>query len=436
MFERHRFEGDSLAAGHVSELWDYTRISVTQNNLQELKVIWDQWNDETKRLFYHNYGDLPYLLGIKVDEQLFRALTQYWNPAYCCFTFGRVDLVPTKEEYTALLHYLKVQVDRIYSRAAYVPTFWKKLMSMTGMGEQWITARKQKGECKCIPWRNLRDLILAHPDMNKRVDVFALSIYGLMLFLRALGYVDEAVTDFFDQLSKGVTLVPAILVEIFRSLNACRRSREDRLLRCAQLLLVDKVSYRVFSDNYSPLKEITAIPRRDDVLEENWMALLQNRQEENIEWRAPWFVPNEILFRCGSFDWFILATHGLAQCEFSYKGDNYKKRIKEICTAWNQTRRMKKLTVRSMTTPEYSGWFSRKINDNIPRPSLEGVRSMEEYLQVVPSELEIIKNQELDKRIEQLEEKKTHLRLDADVQKLEAERQKKGKNKTTKTWIV
>ncbi|MBA0880273.1 hypothetical protein Goshw_005996 [Gossypium schwendimanii] len=39
-------KGDSLADGHVSELWDFTRINVTQNNLQELKEIWDQWNDE------------------------------------------------------------------------------------------------------------------------------------------------------------------------------------------------------------------------------------------------------------------------------------------------------------------------------------------------------------------------------------------------------
>ncbi|KAA3488072.1 intersectin-1-like [Gossypium australe] len=93
---------------------------------------------------------------------------------------------------------------------------------------------------------------------------------------------------------------------------------------------------------------------------------------------------------------------------------------------------MKKLMVGSMTTFEYSGWFSGRINDNIPRPSLEGIRSIEEYLQVVPSELEIIKqdfkkrNRELEKRIQQLEE---HLKLDADIQKLEDERQKKRKNK-------
>ncbi|MBA0671862.1 hypothetical protein Goklo_000131 [Gossypium klotzschianum] len=60
--------GDSLVKDYVSELWDYTRISVTQNSFQELREIWDKWNDETNQLFYSNYGDLPYLLDVKVDE--------------------------------------------------------------------------------------------------------------------------------------------------------------------------------------------------------------------------------------------------------------------------------------------------------------------------------------------------------------------------------
>ncbi|MFQ6622947.1 hypothetical protein Gotur_001753 [Gossypium turneri] len=158
-------KGYSLAKGYVSELWDYTRISVTQNSLQELNEIWDQWNDETKQLFYSNYGDLPYLLNIKVDERLFRALAQYWNPAYSCFTFGNVDLVPTVEEYTALLHCTRLQVDKAYSGAAYV-----------------------------------RDLILAHSDWKKKFDVFALSIYGLVIFLRALGHVGKVISDLFDRL--------------------------------------------------------------------------------------------------------------------------------------------------------------------------------------------------------------------------------------------
>ncbi|MBA0881548.1 hypothetical protein Goshw_000049 [Gossypium schwendimanii] len=127
-----RKKSDSLAKGYILESWDFTCISVTQNSLQELKEIWDQWNDEVKQLFYSGYGDLPYLLDIKVDKHLFRALAQFWNPAYSCFTFGGVDLVPTMEEYMALLRCSKIQVDKAYSRAVNIPTFLKKLMNIIG----------------------------------------------------------------------------------------------------------------------------------------------------------------------------------------------------------------------------------------------------------------------------------------------------------------
>ncbi|MBA0877373.1 hypothetical protein Goshw_001422, partial [Gossypium schwendimanii] len=162
-----------------------------------MKEIWDQWDNETKQLFYCNYGDLPYLLNVKVDKHLFRALAQFWNSAYSCFTFGKVDLVPTMEEYTTLLQCPKIQVEKAYSRAT----------------------------------------ILVHPDVKKRVDVFALGIYGLVIFPKVLRHIDEAVSDIFDRLSKGVTPILAILAETFRSLNTCRRAGEGRFIGCAQLLL-------------------------------------------------------------------------------------------------------------------------------------------------------------------------------------------------------
>ncbi|MBA0696725.1 hypothetical protein Goari_003255 [Gossypium aridum] len=38
-------------------------------------------------------------------------------------------------------------------------------MSITGMSKQWVAARiRQKGDSKCIPWKSLQNLILAHPD--------------------------------------------------------------------------------------------------------------------------------------------------------------------------------------------------------------------------------------------------------------------------------
>ncbi|MBA0878489.1 hypothetical protein Goshw_015936 [Gossypium schwendimanii] len=212
----HHEKGDSLAEGYVSELWDFTDISVTQNSLQD------------------------------------------------CFTFEKVDLVLTVEEYMALLQCSKIQVDRVYSRAVNVPTFLKKLVNITEMSEQWIAARiKQKGESKCIPWKNLKDVILAHPDTKKMVDVFASSMYGLVVFPKALRHVDEAVTNLFDRLDRGVTPIPTILAEIFRSLNACRRAGEGRFIGCAQLLLAWFHCYFW----------------RDDISEEKWMAIFQNLRE-------------------------------------------------------------------------------------------------------------------------------------------------------------
>ncbi|MFQ6645887.1 hypothetical protein Gotur_019113 [Gossypium turneri] len=117
----------------------------------------------------------------------------------------------------------RIQTDKAYSRAANVLTFLKRLMSITGI------------------------------NTKKRVNVFALSIYGLVIFPKALGHIDDVASDLFDQLDKRVTPVPTILDETFRSLSACQRAGEGRFIRCVQLLLawfhshfwkVEKVTYR------------------------------------------------------------------------------------------------------------------------------------------------------------------------------------------------
>ncbi|KAL1162672.1 hypothetical protein V6Z11_A07G218700 [Gossypium hirsutum] len=235
----------------------------------------------------------------------------------------------------------------------------------------------------------------------------------MVIFPKALGHIDEAVADFFDRVGKQNTPVPAILAKAFRSLSACRRASEGRFIGCAQLLL-----------------------------------------------KAPSLFPSEVIYYCGSFGWvplpgiwgvvgyapflvlrqyrarsFIPATQGLAQNDFSYKGDHYKKRMREISEAWKKPFCMKILTEGSTSSLEYKGWFSRRVNNNVPRPILGVARSLEESLRVIPLELEVMKqeferkNSELEKRIEKLEEEKMCLSLDVDVQKMEVEKVKKEKRK-------
>ncbi|MBA0636376.1 hypothetical protein Godav_024560, partial [Gossypium davidsonii] len=240
-------------------------------------------------------------------------------------------------------------------------------------------------------------------------------IYDLVVFPKALGHVDEAVADLFDLLEKKVTPIPVILEETFKSLSVCRKAGEGRFIGCAQLLLTWFHSH--------------------------FWKVDRDLQEEDIKWRAPWLLPDEILYRCGNFDWVpLLEIWGAVGYTpllvlRQYRDDGYRKKIQEVSSAWKQIRRMKRLAVGPMTTLEYNEWWVRRINDNIPKISQKNSQSAEECLRVVPSELEIIRqdfegrNTELEKKIEQIEEKNMNLRLAIDVQKLKTEKLRKGKNK-------
>ncbi|KAG8483466.1 hypothetical protein CXB51_023191 [Gossypium anomalum] len=108
------------------------------------------------------------------------------------------------------------------------------------------------------------------------------------------------------------------------------------------------------------------------------MIIFQSLRDEDDEWQSPWIIPNKILCQYRDFDWvllfgiwgavgyahllvlrqyrlrqFIPAIQGLTQCEFTYKGGNYKKKIREISNAWNQTHKTKKFIANPMTTQEY-----------------------------------------------------------------------------------
>ncbi|KAL4272652.1 hypothetical protein GQ457_13G018660 [Hibiscus cannabinus] len=137
-------KGDSLAADHESILSEFTHVHLTQKNLQELKEAWDQLGMDMKQKFQSMYGDITYLLNVEVDLGLIRALTQFWSPSYSCFTFNQLDMTPTIEEYTALLHLKGVKLDQVYTKAHKPDPLVEKLMNLVGMGKAWVGKQKHK----------------------------------------------------------------------------------------------------------------------------------------------------------------------------------------------------------------------------------------------------------------------------------------------------
>ncbi|KAG8480262.1 hypothetical protein CXB51_024816 [Gossypium anomalum] len=234
-----REKGDSLVEGCVANLPEHTTVNVRQNNLEDLVRVWNQWDLDTRGIFTERYGDIAHLITIRVDEQLIQAMVRFWDPAYQCFTFNQEDMTPTIEEYAALLRIDNVQFGKIYVKEPKPLTFRKKLVRLTDMTDAWAEKQiKKKNETVCIPWSSLRESVLSHPDILKRVNLFALAIYGLVIFPRVLGHIEVAVFDFFQRLKQGVNPVPTILAETFRSLSTCRRVGKGRFIGCAQLLNV------------------------------------------------------------------------------------------------------------------------------------------------------------------------------------------------------
>ncbi|MBA0681362.1 hypothetical protein Goari_023173 [Gossypium aridum] len=172
-----------------------------QNNLEDLTRIWKQWYSDTRGIFTEKYGDIAHLIAINIDEQLIQAMVRFWDLAYRCFTFNQEDMNPTIEEYAALLRVDNVQFNKIYVKEPKLMTFKKKLMKLTGMTDTWAKKYiKKKNEVNCVMWFSLRELVQNHPNILKRADLFALAIYGLIVFPKIFRHIEVAVVDFFEKL--------------------------------------------------------------------------------------------------------------------------------------------------------------------------------------------------------------------------------------------
>ncbi|MFQ6621883.1 hypothetical protein Gotur_001622 [Gossypium turneri] len=192
-------------------------------------------------------------------------------------------MTPTIEEYAALLRIDNAQLNKIYVKEPKPMTFKKKLMKLTGMTDTWVEKQiKKKNEVSCVPWFSHRELVQNHPDVLKRVDLFALAVYGLIVFPKVLGHIEVAVVDFFEKLRQGTNPVPTILAETFRSLNACREKGEGRFIECAQLLnvwifshfwKVERTPFYMFSKTFTPLEAFLKKDWPKDVIEQHWVSV-------------------------------------------------------------------------------------------------------------------------------------------------------------------
>ena len=89
-----------------------------------------------------------------------------------------------------------------------------------------ISKVKVKGKSDCIPWDFLRDYILEHFSEDRAMDVFAIAIYGVIIFLKSIGYVESVVVDLFTKVCKLCNPIPSILTEIIHLLSFFHKKKK------------------------------------------------------------------------------------------------------------------------------------------------------------------------------------------------------------------
>ena len=141
------------------------------------------------------------------------------------------------EEFMTMLHIELPKLDKICFREPKKKGYQKKRADLMGLEINDIAQQvKKRGKSYCIPWNFLRNYILEHFSEDKAINVFALAIYGMVIFPKSAGHVESTVIDLFDQVCRLCNPVPSILAEIIRSLSFCRKKGKGNFIGCVQLL--------------------------------------------------------------------------------------------------------------------------------------------------------------------------------------------------------
>ena len=92
------------------------------------------------------------------------------------------------------------------------------------------------GKNECVQYDFLERYIIENNNDDRVIDIFALVVYGTLIFLQSPKYIDAAVVDLIEQIDNNP--VPTIVVKTIRSLSYCRRKGEGNFIGCAQLLYI------------------------------------------------------------------------------------------------------------------------------------------------------------------------------------------------------
>ena len=306
-------ELSQLSEGDCSR-YDARKLPVVKDLncvIYEMKKILGHSQNIDKAAFFGKYGRLLEIAKIEVLNPAIKALINFWDPDYRCFSFGNVDLCPTIEEYGMLMEFPK-HLHRVYfplrndkvipelSKLLKIPHL-SRFLEKNGSGLRWkfleVELERKKEQ---------------YVSMLERDRLIALGIYGLVLFPSLKGVISlEAAAAFVEYENTHVNPTTAILAETLLTLNHFRKTGKGAVRCCTQLLYIWMVSHvetkkPIFNNfwwfNQKPLK-IVEEEEWGILGDQGWMKKLQELPSSSFSWKAPWVKSVDVIVSCGQKCW-------------------------------------------------------------------------------------------------------------------------------------
>ncbi|MBA0804992.1 hypothetical protein Gohar_004540 [Gossypium harknessii] len=132
---------------------------------------------------------------------------------------------------------------------------------LKGIWQSWDEAKKAHFSDKDV---------MGKANGDRHLKLFAFTVYGLIVFPKALGYVSVELADFLFQIEKMVNSASAVLAKTIISVNFIRRKGDECFLGCTQLLFVWMKSH--FRCLYKHFRQVFVPSTRpiEEFLESEW----------------------------------------------------------------------------------------------------------------------------------------------------------------------
>ena len=108
----HKFGQESeltqVAKGNCSRINISTLPEITtklNHTINDLEKLWSIMRYVDDTLFERQYGRIAQLMRLPLQIIAIKALVNFWDPSYRCFTFGSIDMTPTLEEYERIFDF-------------------------------------------------------------------------------------------------------------------------------------------------------------------------------------------------------------------------------------------------------------------------------------------------------------------------------------------